>query len=416
MKTPEDPQEILESILITTPFSKSDIHKKLLTYLVTCYQKNIIPTEHDIATHVFERGDDFNSADDTIVRVNVYKLRKKLESYYKNEGNRSHQLLTIPKGHYYIEFRKRSHTAFVSYKQNRFILLAGIILFSLLLAMVLRQRNQLSQQRHYLQNFQFIDSDSRIWGNFFDNDLPTSIVIGDFYIYEEFFPGLGRNRRIMDYEIDQEEELDTFISAHPGPHRKKLPIGELPHHSIFTIQDISHVFYSFQRDFSLKMSSTFDLNDTRQNNIIYIGAFKSLRLLEGFLSNQNVAYQSASGFSGMLHVLNVQKDTIKTFDCSGIDLEKESKNIDYCLLLKQKGPDGESFIFIVGFGYIGQLETVRMLSQKDLLNDLEADIRKQKGHVPDNFLMVLEISGFYMTPYQSEISYFREIEPKMRIH
>lgn len=107
--------------------------------------------------------------------------------------------------------------------------------------------------------------------------------------------------------------------------------------------------------------------------------------------------------------MNSEKDTIKIFDNSIYDLTKNSKNIDYSLLLKLKGPNQENYLFIIGYGYISQLETVHILCNQNRIKHLENEIKKMNGSIPESFIMVLEISGLYLTPYFSEISYFKPL-------
>ena len=66
--------------------------------------KNKIPKETDIAKYVFEKDESFDPAADTIVRVHIYKLRKKLEKYYDSTGRSDKMKLKIPKGHYHVDF------------------------------------------------------------------------------------------------------------------------------------------------------------------------------------------------------------------------------------------------------------------------------------------------------------------------
>ena len=63
--------------------------------------------EYAIATQVFCRGADFDSADDTIVRTQAYRLRLKLGEYYGADGLRDRIVIEIPKGHYVPLFKRQ---------------------------------------------------------------------------------------------------------------------------------------------------------------------------------------------------------------------------------------------------------------------------------------------------------------------
>jgi hypothetical protein len=64
--------------------------------------------EQDIGCDVLGRREDFNPAEDNIVRVQIRQLRKKLELYFATEGSTEPIELQIPKGSYLPRFEKRS--------------------------------------------------------------------------------------------------------------------------------------------------------------------------------------------------------------------------------------------------------------------------------------------------------------------
>lgn len=64
-------------------------------------------SEHEVGCNVLGRRPDFNPNEDNIVRVQVRHLRKKLEDFYRAEGQDESILLTIPKGAYLPRFDPR---------------------------------------------------------------------------------------------------------------------------------------------------------------------------------------------------------------------------------------------------------------------------------------------------------------------
>jgi len=64
--------------------------------------------EYSIATDVFRRPDSFDQATDSIVRVEVFRLRKRLREFYEGEGADQHLEVVIAPGHYRPEFFDRS--------------------------------------------------------------------------------------------------------------------------------------------------------------------------------------------------------------------------------------------------------------------------------------------------------------------
>jgi hypothetical protein len=60
--------------------------------------------EYTIGVEAFGRPQDFDPKTDTIVRVQIHRLRQKLAEYYEADGSRDPILVEIPKGHYLPTF------------------------------------------------------------------------------------------------------------------------------------------------------------------------------------------------------------------------------------------------------------------------------------------------------------------------
>jgi hypothetical protein len=98
----------LQQILQSKTFSGCETIQQILRFIV---EKSIADRigeikEYTIATEVLGRPKEFNSKDDNIVRVQVHRLRKKLDEYYKGEGARDQVQIFIPRGHYYPQYLK----------------------------------------------------------------------------------------------------------------------------------------------------------------------------------------------------------------------------------------------------------------------------------------------------------------------
>jgi hypothetical protein len=98
----------LQQILQSKTFSGCETIQQILRFIV---EKSIADRvgeikEYTIATEVLGRPKEFNSKDDNIVRVQVHRLRKKLDEYYKGEGARDSVQIFIPRGHYYPQYQR----------------------------------------------------------------------------------------------------------------------------------------------------------------------------------------------------------------------------------------------------------------------------------------------------------------------
>ena len=103
-------REQLGHILASPDFHATDKMRDFLRYIVEeklAGRSNRLKG-YTIALSVFGRGDDFDAANDPIVRIQAGRLRRALERYYLAAGSRDPILIDIPKGRYVPRFASLS--------------------------------------------------------------------------------------------------------------------------------------------------------------------------------------------------------------------------------------------------------------------------------------------------------------------
>lgn len=99
----------LERILASPMLAHSESLSRLLTYLVTrtLEGRGGCLKEYLIGVEAFNRGESFDPATDTIVRVQARRLRAKLTEYYHGPGGADALIIELLKGSYVPSFRSR---------------------------------------------------------------------------------------------------------------------------------------------------------------------------------------------------------------------------------------------------------------------------------------------------------------------
>jgi hypothetical protein len=92
----------LKRVFGSADFGASPRNRRVLDYLVS---RQLEGRWHElkayhIATRVYGRPADFNPVKDPIVRIEMAKLRRRLEMYYLKSGSRNPLRIAIPKGGY----------------------------------------------------------------------------------------------------------------------------------------------------------------------------------------------------------------------------------------------------------------------------------------------------------------------------
>ena len=96
-ESPESLQRVLES----RTFEKAPALRALLTYLWQHRAESI--NEYAIATEALGRTACFDARIDATVRVQISRLRQRLDSFYEEEGKDCKERLTIPLGSHHIQ-------------------------------------------------------------------------------------------------------------------------------------------------------------------------------------------------------------------------------------------------------------------------------------------------------------------------
>jgi hypothetical protein len=99
----------LDLLLQSPPFKRAEKLQKFLRFVCdrTLDGRSAEINEHLIAIEVFQRGHEYNPAEDAIVRRHAHAMRQKLQEYYATEGIDRPLRIEMPVGRYVPTFRRR---------------------------------------------------------------------------------------------------------------------------------------------------------------------------------------------------------------------------------------------------------------------------------------------------------------------
>ena len=106
---PTEWRELLHRVAASPRFQKSKRLRELLLYLGerSLHDPAYVLREQEIGVEVFGRAADYDTSHDTLVRVQISQLRKKLQEHFSEEGRDEPLIIEIPKGNYVPVFRPR---------------------------------------------------------------------------------------------------------------------------------------------------------------------------------------------------------------------------------------------------------------------------------------------------------------------
>lgn len=106
----EERRSLIERVAASKQFSRSARLRDFLLYVGTQSLKDGLAEIHEqeIGAKVFGRPDSYDRSSDNIVRVNATELRKRIESYFAQDGANEPLIFEIPRGAYKPVFRWRA--------------------------------------------------------------------------------------------------------------------------------------------------------------------------------------------------------------------------------------------------------------------------------------------------------------------
>jgi hypothetical protein len=383
--------------IISSERFRSKKEARLLEYLVTETLEGRTPKETTIAIELFHKDDRFNPADDSLVRSSMYALRKRLDEYYLDEGRDEHTRIRIPKGKYRVELVDRQLN---SEKRKPIQRLFPWILF--LLALLFSMWILLTEKG---SSWKFARDSSRlvehpVWGSFVENRQPVKIVLGDHFLVERENAD-STYSYLRDLGINSEDQLRDAISSGslPGPWRQGYGhsfVGEEMPQVAF---ELFQLFRKWDLALSISLASDINAADLASNNIIYVGGYRSLGILDRFLSKSN--YRITDTPSTIIYKGELQADPTWTgegmFDEFGIDR-------DYVLISKMKGSSDTDILFILSTRAFGRLELLKMMTSEEFVRAVP---EVEDG---DYWEIFFEVSGMENSGLSHERIYFDYLE------
>ncbi len=394
---------ILEDILKSNSFINSKLNSKLLTYLVECEITNKTPSEYSIALDVFKKDSSFNPNEDTLIRVSVYNLRKKLERYYLNMGKQCRVRVKIPKGHYEVVFFNHTKEKTKNFLSNSHIMFISIIL---ILFFIIAYLLSISVPKN---NSQIISElKTSYYSDIITSINPMLVTLGnDFIYFSDYseFKTTPIRKMVRNSAINTEAEFEKFKSKNKDLNNlEKLPFSFFNQASIWPLPKIAILLNSLNKSYSLKSSSTLTSNDIKNNDVIFLGSFWTLGILNQFLRDEDIQYSIIGGET--LTIDSFASDSTLYYTRKGVPAYDHD---DYCLFMKVPGPNNNIIYFFISFYATGSMGAVNYLTNIKSLKILENKLNDKFGTAPRYYKLVFKSTGYDREVLSTELIYLDKI-------
>lgn len=393
----------------------SESLRKLLQYLAqqALDHPGAQVKEHQIATEVFRRPSDFDPQLDSLVRVQAGRLRSKLTAYYEAEGVDDHILVDLPKGSYVLAFHYRQKgqgkahangwantgapdTWLIPRKPGIVLLALSILLSAALVAVVILLTTRTPRGSTVAPVDLSVGSATDValetfWKPFLTGpNEPWAVFSNGSFV--------GRPETGLRYYDPRRDSGARVWDHYTG-------VGE-----VLAVHSLDQVFFTLHRTIRVKRGSLFELDDVKNNNLIFIGSpSENLTLMDIPGTKELVFQRLASGpRKGDLAVVNVHPNAGESAAYLASP-SNSSLTEDYAVVALLPGLSPTLSVLILAgtttFGTQGAVEYVcRMNSVEELL--LRLSVSKTGDLKPFEALLRVKIARG--VPVESELVTLRK--------
>ena len=417
-------QAQVERILQSETLRNADALRRLFAYLA---EKSISGEadqlkEYVIGLEAFGKPSDYDPRQDSIVRLQVGRLRQKLTEYYLGEGKDDPILVDLPKGHFKLSFEVRPNAAqsgvdsAVAGKRApgppwRRIAFAASA--ALLVAVAWGMYSGIRLWREQQQNAGFRSTWTAeldaLWKPFLAPDRPLVVAIGS-----PLFVTLGKGQMFRDTSINRWEE--ALSSSSVAAVRKALQNPPMqPRYHYVPADELNAAFLlgkllaPRQQHISLAKSTQVSLQQLETNNMLLVGPPALFDEVLRALPFQQEFTQERAGIRN-LHPRSGEPEFFADHNGTGTSEDGEA----YTLITHAPGPLGIGDVAsFTSSTTPGRLTAVQWFTDPALARTLTGKLRGSDG-MPRYYQVVVRAKFMDTVPVETSYVTFRAVQPSAR--
>lgn len=405
-------REELESVLSSDALRNADSLRRLLSYLAEAYLAGTARDvkEYAIGRDVMGKPEDYDPRVDASVRVQVGKLRQRLEQYYFSEAPHSRWQIRLPKGHFELEFHGQPEevapavsplTSARLWKSLAAIFALISLALSIWGVSLSRQIPAGTVRRVWTPEM------DEFWGPFIRSDKTLTVVLGS-PLFVRFHNSYFRHPLVNDWPTAQKDlPLDEMsrILGSPSPasetHRW-APFGEAV--AAFKLASIlSHR----KREMILKRSFVLSWEDVRTTNLIFLGPRKFNPQIADLPVEQDFVIDR-----GAIHNLRIRPGEQATY-AMPTPADQEEIPDDFSLITRMRGVEGWGEVLVLASGSTaGTWAAADYVTDPDHVRRLNRILREETGRMPDCYQVILHSRLKSQVPIQTEYVTHHVLSPR----
>lgn len=325
----------LQRVLASHSFSRSEVIRRILKYIIESsvagHAKDL--KEYTIAIDALNCPNNFDPKADNKVRVQMQRLRKKLDEYYSEEGAHDPVRILIPVGHYIPQFERcsdresespdddkasppattrvlfRSGISPFLYRFNGLVLIFAILIVAVAMSIFLLP---MARMRSAAQKKALSDSLACLWNPFVSSPQPPLII------YSNAFFLMDKQGDLYRYFVSGVQPLPLGAKAlstagleRTGPMPRG--VGPLYYFDAYTgtgevvaAAKVSQLLAREHENFNIERDGIASYSDIRGSNVIFLGASLEDSVLRTLPVKADLVFKETTQpqFVGSLEILD----------------------------------------------------------------------------------------------------------------
>ena len=396
MSPPDELMHHAEQFRASGLLGKPGTLSRLFDFLLARSLEGDAPKETEIALQVFGKSPGFDVSQDAVVRVYVHKLRRRLEEF--NSRTPGGAKIVIPKGEYRLLLERPAVEPVAAaaaatpapLRRANWIGIGIAVCCALVVGALLGTGFSAGGAQWDMREVRH----SAVWAPLLEDDLPITIVIGDYYLLGEANPRTGHiDRLVREFFINSHEDFRDHAELNPQlmQRYRNLDLTYLPAASAFALQDVVPVLGT-AKPVRVVLMSQLDANALKNSHIVYIGYVSGL----GMLGDRVFAASRVSPGGSYDELVDTKTD--HTYLSTAMGAASGGEFRDYGYFSTFAGPGGNRIVVIAGTRDIGVMQIAQSLSQRHDVRDL-----CQRAGAATAFESLVEVSGVGKTGLQSRM-------------
>lgn len=397
----------VERLLVSKTFEGSEVHRRLLEYLA---EKSLAGEsdrlkEYTVGLEAFGKSPDYDPKHDSIVRLQLGRLRQKLAVYYQNEANGDDVLVNIPKGAFKLTFEPRLVAAEQPARAGaarRWLMpaaLAAAVLWAAVSTVVAVRSRELAAPAVESWSPELED----LWAPMIESPRPLLVCLGTPLFVR--FPDFGFFR-----DPKANEWADVEKSERIGAARRALEQQILPNYNFTGAGEASAGFLlakllaTRKRELQVTRSNILSWQQVAETNVVFIGPPKFNVQLQAAALMEDVVVEPGG--------IRNRKPRAGEPDFLQDQIHPgTAEGVTHALITRSRAPSGNGELLVLaGNASADTLAAAEWLTEPWHARELVARLKSSNGNaMPRQFQVVLRVAFKQGIPVRSSYVFHHAI-------